>query len=158
MKFIFSDEWLDRKLKQCDDINVAVSGPTLEEFNKIVEQRTVTPQALDKVPTQLGKVVRFVREKRSWTVAEMAELADVDVSDIQAVETLPEYKLHPRTVIRLASVCQFSKDKFIEFAGHRIPANDDQLRYAARSKGTSTISDEEYEVVRALVETLSDQK
>lgn len=158
MKFLFSDEWLDRKLGHCNDVEVSAAGTTLDEFKKIVKQRTVTPRALDNVPTELGKVVRFVREQKSWSTAEMADLADVDESDIQALETLLVYDLKPRTVVRLADLCQFSKEKFIELARHRTPANDGAMRFAAHSKGMNAITDIDYEAVRALVEALSAQK
>lgn len=157
MKLLFSREWLERKLRQGNDAGVGAGGTQLEQFKKDMQQRTVTPAVLAEVPTELGKVLRFVREERGWTRMELAELADVDEADIEALETQTDYDPTPRTVGQLADACHFARGKFIELARHRtqVAANDSILRYAAKSKSTTSITDEQYEYVRALVEALS---
>lgn len=89
----------------------------------------------------------------------MAELADVDEADIELLETLATYDPKPRTVVQLANACHFSREKFIQLANHRfsVAANDISLRFAANSKGTDSITDAEYDAIRALVEALSSQ-
>lgn len=157
MKLHISREWLEQKLQQGDDANVGAGGTRLEQFKKDMRQRTVTPAVLAAAPTELGKVLRFVREERGWTRSELAELADVDEADIEALETRKDYDPTPRTVGQLADACHFSRGKFIELAKHRqtVAANDSILRYAAKSNTTASVSDEEYEYVRALIEVLS---
>lgn len=87
----------------------------------------------------------------------MAELADVDEAEIDALETLTNYDPAPRTVGQLADACHFSRSKFVELANHRlkVAANDSVVRYAANSKGTDVVSDDQYELIRALVEVLT---
>lgn len=157
MKLQISREWLEQKLQQDDDANIGAGGTSLEQFKKDVQQRTVTPAVLAKVPTELGKVVRFVREQRGWSRSELAELADVDEAEIDALETLTNYDPAPRTVGQLADACHFSRSKFVELANHRlkVAANDSVVRYAANSKGTDVVSDDQYELIRALVEVLT---
>lgn len=157
MKFEMSKEWLARKLAHCDDGYAGAGGTSLEEFKKDVEQRTVTPAALSDVPSELGKVIRFVREEKGWTRAELAELADIDEIEVESLESQKDYRPKPRTVVQLAAVCHFSKKKFIELAGHRSAsaANDSIVRFAAKSGHLGTITDDEYEAIRALVEVLS---
>ena len=157
MKFQISREWLERRLARGDDADIGAGGTPLEQFKKDMEQRTVTPAVLADVPTELGKVVRFVREQRGWSRSELADLADVDEADVEALETEPTYSPTPRTVGQLADACHFSRAKFIELAAHRLTpsANESSIRYAAKSKGTGSISDEDYEAIRALVEVLS---
>lgn len=159
MKFEISREWLLEKLTHCDDTSVGAAGTPLEQFKKDVEQRTVTPSVLRNVPTEFGKAVRYVREQRGWTRYELAELADIDEADIECIETRFDYDPKPRTVTQLADACRFSRDRFIQLAKHRavLVANDESVRYAAKSKGTDSVSDAEYETVRALVEVLSKQ-
>lgn len=157
MKLEITDEWLARKLKRCDDLNVAAEGMTAEQFKKDVEERTVTPSIFGHIPTELGKVVRFVREQHGWTQTELAELADVDAEEIVSLETRMDFDPSPRTVTQLANACHFSRARFIQLANHRreSAANDSELRFAAKSKSTEEVTDEEYEAVRALVEVLS---
>lgn len=157
MKLQISHEWLERKLQQGDDADVGAGGTSLEQFKKDMQQRTVTPAVLAEVPTELGKVLRYVREQRGWTRSELADLADVDEAEIEALETQSIYDPAPRTVGQLADACHFSRKRFIELANHRlkVAANDSLIRYAAKSKGTASVSDEQYELIRALVEVLS---
>lgn len=157
MKFEMSKEWLARKLAHCDDAYAGAGGTSPEEFKKDVEQRTVTPAALSGVPTELGKAIRFVREQKGWTRAELADLADVDEAEVELLETQKDYNPKPRTVTQLADACHFSRRKFIELAGHRSAraANDSTIRFAANSGDLCSISDDDYEAIRALVEVLS---
>lgn len=157
MKFTFTQEWLERKLTHCDDANVAAAGTSFDCFKMDVEQRTVTPPILSDIPTELGKVVRFMREQKGWSKADLAQLADVEESDIDSIETTAGYYPSPRTVICLADACKLSRDKFIQLAQHRQSqgANETHLRYAANSGDINSVSDEEYSAICALVDTLS---
>jgi transcriptional regulator with XRE-family HTH domain len=158
MKFEISREWLLEKLAHCDDTNVGAAGTSLSEFRKDVEQRTVTPAILTDVPTEFGKTIRYVREQKGWTTSELAELADIDESEIIFIETSSEFDPKPRTVVQLADVCHFSRSRFIQLANHRTEAsNEAAIRYAAKSSDTESITDDEYEAIRALVEVLSAQ-
>jgi transcriptional regulator with XRE-family HTH domain len=157
MKLQISREWLERKLQQGDDADVGAGGTPLDQFKKDMKQRTVTPAVLDEAPTDLGKVLRFVREQRGWTRSELADLADVDEAEVEALETQRTYDPAPRTVGQLADACHFSRPKFIALANHRleVAANDSAIRYAAKSKGTASVSNEQYELIRVLIEVLS---
>jgi len=157
MKFEMSKEWLVKKLSHCDDSSVGAGGTSLDEFRRDVTHRTVTPATLADVPTQLGKAVRYVREEKGWTRAELAELADVDEAEVTLLETQPDFNPTPRTVALLADACHFSREKFIQLAGHRSmdAANDRSVRFAAKSRGLDTINDDDYEAIRLLVEVLS---
>lgn len=157
MKFEMSKEWLARKLAHCDDAYVGAGGTSLDEFKKDVEQRTVTPAVLSDVPTELGKAIRFVREQKGWTRGELAALADVDEAEVELLESQRDYNPKPRTVTQLADACHFSRKKFIELAGHRSAsaANDPTVRFAAKSASLGSITDDDYEAIRALVEVLS---
>lgn len=157
MKFEMSKEWLLRKVAHCDDAYAGAGGTSLQEFRKDVEQRTVTPAVLSEVPTELGKTIRFVREQKGWTRAELAMLADIEEAEVESLESQRDYNPKPRTVVQLADACHFKRDKFIELAGHRASgaANDSSVRFAASSGSLDSISDIEYEAIRALVEVLS---
>ncbi len=159
MKLEIPEEWLVRKLKQCDDLNAAAGGTSIEQFNKDVEERTVTPSVFGHIPTELGKVVRFIREQHGWTRTELAQLANIDEADVASLETQTNFDPTPRTVTQLADACHFSRARFIQLAHHRREqaTNEDQFRFAASSNGTESISDEEYEAVRALVAVLSER-
>lgn len=159
MKLKVTHEWLDSVLARCDDAVVGAGGTPLEQFMHDVERRVVTPRSLSNTPTTLGRVIRFVREKNGWSRSELAQRADIDEVDLTSLETQADYDPAPRTVVLLADICHFKREQFIQLAQHRSEsaANTDSVRFAACSNGTDSVSDEEYEVVRALVETLIKQ-
>jgi transcriptional regulator with XRE-family HTH domain len=159
VKFEVSREWLDRKLSEADDAGVEAGVTSLEQFRKDMEKRTVTPAVLAPIPTELGKVVRFIREQKGWTTSELAQIADVDEREVQLIESEATYDPIPRTVSQLADACHFSRWRFIELARHRQQAaNENSIRFVARSKSLDTISGDEYESIRALVQTLLDHE
>lgn len=157
MDFKFTREWLEKKLAQGGDDQVSAGGTTFANLKKEVEHLTVTPSALQNAPTNLGKVLRFVREQKGWTRSELAELADVDENDISSIETLEDFNPSPRTVTRLADACKFLPQRFMELAQHRLPsaANESRFKYAANSGKTSAVTDDEYEAICELVSILT---
>jgi transcriptional regulator with XRE-family HTH domain len=161
MNFDTMRDWLARKLAKNDDTGAAAGGTSLEELRRDAEARTVTPTVLAEVPTEIGKVVRFVREQRGWTREELAELADVDEGEIVRIETTVGHQLAPRTVVNLATVCGFSTFRFQQFANHVVMRDERselaELKFAARSRSVSEVTQEELHAVSALVAVLSEK-
>lgn len=162
MSFESMRDWLARKLAHADDTGAAAAGTSLEALQRDAEARTVTPAVLAKVPTEFGRVVRYVREARGWSERELADLADIEEAEITRIETLVDYAIPPRTVVNLASVCGFSTFRFQQLAKHvaiheHHAANTEQFRFAAISKNVRSVSTEELEAVRALVAVLSEK-
>lgn len=163
MKFKFSREWLTRRLAIADDTAVGAGGTSMEAFRKDVESRTVTPTALANAPTQLGKVVKFIRERRGLSQQDLATLARLDEAEVQAIEGDAAYTPSPRAVVYLADALELSKPRLQELVGFVKQSGAEaggmgQGRFAANSKGVRSISEEEYEAVRALVEVLSEKR
>jgi len=162
MNFEILRDWLAHKLAHADDSGVAAGGTSLAALRKDAEVRTVTPTVLADVPTEIGKVVRYVREQHGWTRRELADLADIEESEVVRIETALDPTLPPRTVVNLARVCNFSTQRFQQLAKHiaiheHHAANDESLRFAARSANLGAVTPEEFEAVRALVEVLSEK-
>jgi transcriptional regulator with XRE-family HTH domain len=160
MTFQSMREWLARKLEHADDLDVAAGGTSLEYLRRDAESRTVTPAVLAESPTEIGKVIRFVREQRGWSRRDLADLADIDEADIASIETSAQYFISPSSVIRLAEVCGFSKNRFQQLANHVAihefhSANDEYVRFAARSNGVGSVTRDEFDAVCALIEVLT---
>lgn len=162
MKFKFSREWLNRKLKTADDTAVGAGGTSREELRRDLEGRTVTPTVFADIPTQLGKVVRFIRERRGLSHEDLAAMASIEASEVRSIESDAQYVPSPRSVIYLADALDLSRRRLQELVGF-VKAADAApgsvpLRFAANSKGVRAISQGEYEAVRALVDVLSEKK
>jgi transcriptional regulator with XRE-family HTH domain len=161
MKFTFTKEWLLKSLEQADDRYVAAGGSSIEEVKQEAERRTVTPTILSESQTQIGKVVRFVREQKGWTREELAQIATIDTADVKAIETDSNYSPPPRAVVLLADALGFSRTRFKQLANHVIKKGDVQLagqyKFAAKSENVGQVSDLEFEAVRALIAVLSEK-
>jgi transcriptional regulator with XRE-family HTH domain len=171
MKLNITKEWLERKLTEALDTNASAGrsdDQALDELKKDVERRTVSPTVFVEARTQLGMVIRFIREERGWSRQELADIATMDLEEIVALETSEAYEPTPRAVSYLADALGLSKDRLKELVGFvrkrpvllgkREAANDREIRFAAKSKKLGELTDEQYEAVRALVEVLLDKK
>ncbi|WP_166211876.1 helix-turn-helix domain-containing protein [Cognatiluteimonas telluris] len=161
MKLVITRQWLANKLAHCDDAYAGAGGTSLADLDKEVSQRAVTPAVLSEVPTDLGKVVRYVRESRGWTRSDIANLANIDEFEVTNIETSPDYDPPPRTVAMLADVCHFSRSKFISLAQHKSdlnPSHGTGMRFAANSRRVDVGTVSEFDVVRALVAALSEDR
>jgi transcriptional regulator with XRE-family HTH domain len=163
MKFKIDKEWLDRKLAKADDANASAGGTSFEEMKKNVDRRVVTPSSIAGARSELGKVVRFVREKKGISRHELATLASLSDEEIEVIETRVDYVPSLRSVIYLADALELSRDRLKELAGLVARAStgtqqSSEYRFAASSNPIDSISDEHYEAIRALVEVLSEKK
>lgn len=155
-------DWLLSVLAHADDSSAGAGGSSLEEVKKEAEARTVTPTVLEGIPTELGRVVRFKREEKGLSRARLAIAAQIIESEIALIETDPLFQPTPRTIFFLADALDLSRERLKILANHTINTSDktstrSHLPFAAKSAGTASVSLEEYEAVRALVEVLSDK-
>lgn len=163
MKLEITKEWLAQKLAEADDSEAAAGGTSLEELRKDAEKRTVTPSVFAEAHTELGRVVRFIREQRSWTQQQLAALASIDVSEVISIETVVGYTPSPRAVVYLADALGLSRARLKELVGfvvskNKAAANDSEMRFAANSKSVDRVSESEYEAICELVKLLSEKK
>lgn len=150
--------WLERKLAIAVDEDVDTAGTSLEDLKREIDRRSVTPATIAAVPTELGKVIRFVRERNGLTRQKLAEVADIDEGEIVALETNANATPSPRSLIQLADALELSRQRMKELAGFatRNETNgNNSYRFAAQSNRIDAITDNEYETIRALVEVLS---
>jgi transcriptional regulator with XRE-family HTH domain len=161
MKLKINKEWLDRKLATADDAEAGAAGTSFDELKKNVERRTVTPSVIAAAQSELGKVVRFVREKKSMSRRELADRTTLGEEEIEAIETRRDFTPSLRAVIYLAEALDLSTDRLKELAGHvasgGVSSEHARHQFAANSKSIDTVSEEEYEAIRALVEVLSEK-
>lgn len=158
MKFRTDAKWLERKLAVASDEVVGTDGTSLEDLKRDVDRRVITPATIAAAPTELGKVVRFVRERKGLSRTELADIARVDEAEITSIETQSGATLSPRALVNLSDALELSRNRMKELAGFvrsqsaRASAEEP---FAAQSKRIDSISEDEYETIRALVDVLS---
>lgn len=107
-----------------------------------------------------GRLIQIARRARELTLEALAESADVDVSQLLAIEREGATPA-PRTVYQLAHALHLSTGRLMEVAGLAKPRDPEltqaALRFAARSEPVAKLSNEEREAfeefVKVLVET-----
>lgn len=163
MRLKIDKEWLDRKLAKADDTCAGAGGTSFDKLERDVDRRVVTPSSIARARSELGKVVIFVREKKGISRHELAVLASLGDEEIEAIETRYDYVPSLRAIIYLADALELSRDRMKELSGLVAKPSgktrqSSEYRFAASSNSVDSISDEEYEAVRALVEVLSEKK
>jgi transcriptional regulator with XRE-family HTH domain len=161
MKFRTDAKWLERKLAIANDEVAGANGTSLEELKRNIDRRSITPGTIAAAPTELGKVVRFVRERKGLSRAELAEVARISEIEVTSIETQPDATLSPRALINLSDALELSRNRMKELAGfvrNRSVSSSREERFAAQSNRIDSISEDEYETIRALVEVLSEKQ
>ncbi len=158
MKFRTDAKWLERQLARGDDGQVGTAGTSLDDLKRDIDRRSITPATIAAAPTEIGKVVRFVRERKGLSRQELAAVARITEQEVETLETANDVHPSPRSLINLADALELSRSRMAELAGYvqkRESSAPTQERFAAQSKRIDAISDDEYETIRALVDVLS---
>lgn len=157
MKFKTNAKWLERQLAKADDQHIETAGISLEELKVELDRRTVTPAAIVSSASEFGKVIRFARERKGLTQKALADVAQLDPEELLALETESDARPSPRALVNLADALELSRSKLKDLAGFVVQRNEpaNPLKFAAHSNRIDSISDDEYESIRALVEVLS---
>ncbi len=120
----------------------------------------VLQTAAVRFPRVFGQLVEYARRSQGLTVESLAQQADIDLTELVAIERNEDMQPSPRTVYQIAQVLKLPASKLMELAG-LAEARDEglgkaALRFAARSEPTAKLSKEEREAfeefVRVLVE------
>ncbi len=158
MNFRTDAKWLERQLARGDDEQVGTVGTSLDDMKRDIDRRSITPATIATAPTEIGKVVRFVRERKGLSRQELAAVAQITEQEVEALETAKDVRPSPRSLVNLADALELSRSRMTELAGYvqkRKSSAPMQERFAAQSKRIDSISDDEYETIRALVDVLS---
>lgn len=143
-------EWL-RLMAEAEDQYQAISAAGLAADLGLL--RTEAPAA----SLLFARFVQIARRAQGLSVEELAERAQIDVSQLVAIESEGAAPV-PRAVYQLAGVLQVSTGKLMELAG-LAESKDPQfrraaLRFAARSEPSAKLSDAEREAFEEFVKVL----
>lgn len=106
-----------------------------------------------------SRFVSLARRKLALTIEEFAEKANLDTSEVLAIEDDIHYVAKPRAVYRLAEFLDVPQPSLIQLAGLSA-ANDtglgeEAVRFAARSESVERLTDEELAAFEAFIAVLS---
>jgi transcriptional regulator with XRE-family HTH domain len=160
MKLERSKEWWMARARREGD---AVIGAGLLAFDPKPDERPATVQTVTVEETRIafGKFVNLMRRRRGFSMERLAEVAELDASELLVIEDDVHYVPEPRTVFKLAQTFEVSQRRLMQLAG-LAAANDaglrqEAVRFAARSEAVQKLTPEENSALEAFVAVLSEQ-
>ena len=109
-----------------------------------------------------GRFVSLMRRRRGISLEELADNADVDMSDLVEIESDPHHKPELRTAYQLANYFNVPRSGLLQVAGLTAPKDarlfDEAVRFAARSEPMTALTPEEGAALESFVAVLSKQK
>ena len=105
---------------------------------------------------------RFIRRKRGISLENLAEKADVEITELVEIENDTHHKPELRTTHQLAKIFNVPQSGLMQVSGLAVPKDvylyDEAVRFAARSSPTTELTHEESVALEAFVAVLSKQK
>lgn len=161
MKFERSKEWWMARARREGD---AVIGAGLLAFDPVPEERPASapPAIVEETRIAFGRFVNLMRRRRGFSMERLAQVADLDASELLVIEDDLHYVPEPRTVFKLAETFEVSQQRLMQLAG-LAAANDagfrqEAVRFAARSEAVHKLTPEESSALEAFVAVLSEQE
>lgn len=161
MKMNDDINWLLAAANEEDNCIISVGGLACR-LRAEMNQQQETPETTRRVA--FARFIELSRRKLRLTVEQLADKADIDVSQLIEIEEGECVTAEPRTVFKLAQVFNFPQHRLMELSGlaktrdrHLTEAT---VRFAARSEPVNILSSEEEEAlqeyVKVLVESVGD--
>lgn len=153
-----------------EDLRVELEG-TEENFDALVargykvinvalnETAQETETVLD-LHRGLGALVRMLRRRDQLSVEQLAGDAEIDIAELQAIESDPRRNPHPRTIYQLARHFALDPKSLVVLSGAVTVDNDVRdkaVRFAASSRAMSKLSREEKKLLNQFVKFLQEQ-
>lgn len=160
MRFERSKDWWIARARREGDSAV---GAGLLAFDPASEEHSSGAQVmvLEETRIAFGKFVNLMRRRRGFTMEKLAEVAELDPSELLIIEDDMHYVPEPRTVFKLAQTFAVSQRRLMQLAG-LAAANDagfrqEAVKFAARSESVQKLTPEEISALEAFVAVLSEQ-
>ncbi|MGX9393255.1 helix-turn-helix domain-containing protein [Nitrobacteraceae bacterium UC4446_H13] len=160
MRFERSKDWWIARARREGDSAV---GAGLLAFDPALEEHPSGAQVmvLEETRIAFGKFVNLMRRRRGFTMEKLAEVAELDPSELLIIEDDMHYVPEPRTVFKLAQTFAVSQRRLMQLAG-LAAANDagfrqEAVKFAARSESVQKLTPEETSALEAFVAVLSEQ-
>jgi len=104
-----------------------------------------------------GRLVEFARRQLGMSVEQLANEADIELSEIVEIEMHDETVPRVRTVFQLAKALKIPEGRLMEVAGLATPRPEIShaaLKFAARSESTAKLTFNEREALEEFVKVL----
>jgi len=156
MKINISKVWCEKMARRetCAEI-----GAGLLAIDPVIDNEYVTKTSGDDTRFVLQRFIELGRRDMNLSVEQLAERADIAISELISIETDIHHLPEPRTLYQLAQVFSVSQGKLMELSGLTKPKDvnylEEAVRYAARSESIERLNSEEQAALDGLISVLS---
>jgi transcriptional regulator with XRE-family HTH domain len=157
MRLHFTTDWLRKKIAEDADIDCEAGIPLQDA--SVLERFVRAPERKSAV---LNVLVHQLRRKDGLTAVQLASRIQVDVAEIEAIETNVNYVPRPRTLHQLASYMkvptQAVQSLTVDAIAKDHHVSEAALRFAASSKDLSALTSSERRGFNDFVKFLASYK
>ena len=156
MKMNEDRDWLLTKANEEDNCIISVGGLAC----RVVAEANASEEEISEGTRRVAfaRFVELSRRKLRLTVEQLAERADVDVSQLVEIEVGECAAPEPRTVYKLSQALNYPQDRLMVMSGLARPRDrrlsEATVRFAARSEPVNVLSAEEEEALLEYVKVV----
>ncbi len=149
-------DWLFAKANEEDNGIISVGGLVCRVMAGETRESEDIPESARRVA--FARIVALSRRKLRLSVEQLAERADVDISQIVEIEECASVSPEPRTVFKLSQMLKVPQDQLMVLSGLAHPRDrrltDATVRFVARSEPVNVLTTEEEEALREYVKVV----
>ena len=158
MKIKVTEEWCipQAQLEAGAEVGAGIIAhdPTFEDAEAKVE-------AIDQSRLAFQTFVALSRRSMNLSRIQLAEQANIDLAELEGIESDTHYDPETRTLYQLAQVFGVSQQKLMGLSGKTQPKDvsfvEEAVRYAARSESISKLTPDEQAALDGLISVLSEK-
>ncbi len=161
MKIERSKEWWMERARREGDSPI---GAGLLAFDPAPDERPAATQpfAVEETRIAFGKFINLMRRRRGFSMEKLAQVAELDASELLIIEDDIHHLPEPRTVFKLAETFEVPQQRLMQLAGLATAKDTglrrEAVRFAARSEAVRKLTPEENSALEAFVAVLSEQE
>lgn len=162
MKFEITKEWLEKRATKEHDEEPSAGFQSVENFARETNALRVTPKDQVTFRAAFGALINNLRVEQKLSTRKLAERAEIEESEVVAMETSAHYNLEPRIVYQLAQALKLAPKLLLQVSGLLIPG-DAELRsrierFATSARRVDHLSKEEHELLVEFVKFLAERE
>lgn len=159
MKLEISKEWCLAAARREGDLEVGAGRISFDPGLEIKSASSVDVLPVEAMHLAFGKLVNSLRRKRNWSIAHLADEANIDPAELLLIEKEIHHQTEPRTVFQLAQVFGLNVKGLQQLSGLATIRNhqvvNEAVQFAASSDSIEKLSPEELRAVEHFVAALN---
>lgn len=161
MRLERSKEWWLARAEREGDVAIA-AGPLALDPTFDERESGAAPASAEDARIAFGKFVNMMRRRNGLSMEKLAEIADIEPSDLLEIEANLQHVPAPRTVYMLAKTFRVPQISLMQLAGlsaaNYSGLRKEAVRFAARSESLQKLTPQESAALDAFVSALIEQE